>query len=296
MPSCAFLTIADTEGWFIDDDLVHEPLQKLGWKVENVPWDKSVDWDAFNLVVIRSPWDYQKHLHRFMEVLNTIEKSNAILLNSLELVQWNLNKNYLFELETKGVELVPTLKHASPKPSDIENAFNRFQTEALIVKPIIGANADDTFLLTREELTDSSVKGDLSEITTIFQERECLIQPFMQNIVDEGEFSLMYFQGELSHVVLKTAAAGDYRIQEEHGGGVTTIEKPEPALIDSANKVMSALSETPLYARVDLVRTRQNSFALMEFELIEPCLYFKFSKDAPRNFANCIDRYKPANS
>ena len=101
----------------------------------------------------------------------------------------------------------------------------------------------------------------------------------------------MYFQGELSHVVLKTAAAGDYRIQEEHGGGVTTIEKPEALLVAAASKAMHNLPEIPLYARVDLVRTPQNSFALMELELVEPCLYFRFDTESARNFAQCIDRY-----
>jgi glutathione synthase/RimK-type ligase-like ATP-grasp enzyme len=291
MPNCAFLTIADTEGWFIDDDLVHEPLRDLGWTIENVPWDAPATWDDFDLVVIRSPWDYQKHLDRFLKVLDNIEDSRAILLNSRKLVQWNLNKNYLFELERKGVEVVPTLKHASVKSSDIVNAFNRFQTEALIVKPIIGANADDTFRIHKKDVAGLSGVTAFTEVAALFHERECLIQPFMQNIVDEGEFSLMYFQGALSHVVLKTAATGDYRIQEEHGGGVTPVEKPEALLVASANRAMKTLSETPLYARVDLVRTPQNTFALMEFELIEPCLYFRFDARSARNFARCIDRY-----
>lgn len=291
MPNCAFLTIADTEGWFIDDDLVHEPLRDLGWNIENVPWDAATDWDVYDLVIIRSPWNYQQNLNRFLEVLDNIEASQATLLNSRELVQWNLNKNYLFELERKGVELVPTLKQTSLKTSDIENTFTRFQTEALIVKPIIGANADDTFRIQKKDVIGLTGITALKKIATIFHDRECLIQPFMQNIVDEGEFSLMYFQGDLSHVVLKTVAAGDYRIQEEHGGGVTPVEKPEAHLVASANRAMKTLPETPLYARVDLVRTQQNTFALMEFELIEPCLYFRFDDNSAVNFAHCIDRY-----
>lgn len=285
MPKCAFLSIANTEGWFIDDDLVHEPLIRLGWEVHNIPWNKAVDWNAYDVVVIRSPWDYQDHLSHFLQVLEEINQSNAILLNSLEMVKWNINKNYLFDLEEKGVELVPTIKTSFLNTSEIKSAFERFQTEELIVKPMIGANADDTFRIS----TNDSARHHSLE--SVFKNRECMLQPFMENIVNEGEFSLMYFSGKLSHTILKTVAAGDYRVQEEHGGGVIPIEHPESALVNSAEIAMASLRETPFYARVDLVRTPQNTFALMELELIEPCLYFRFGATAAGDFAEGLDEF-----
>jgi glutathione synthase/RimK-type ligase-like ATP-grasp enzyme len=285
MPKCAFLSILNTDGWFIDDDLVHEPLAHLGWEVVNIPWNQPANWDDYDMVVIRSPWDYQKHIAQFLSVLDDIEQSKATLLNSLDLVKWNINKNYLFELEKIGVELVPTLKHYSLKVQDIEQAFGHFDTEEVIVKPIIGANADDTYRIKK------SNTGTFSQFEAVFQGKECMVQPFIQTIVDEGEFSLMYFNGKLSHTILKTVAKGDFRIQEEHGGGVTPIASPEPKLVAAAEKAMSCLPEKPFYARVDLVRTAQSSFALMELELIEPCLYFRFDAQSPIVFAENIDRY-----
>ena len=285
MRNCAFLSISNSDGWLIDDDLVHEPLQKLSWKVQNVPWNKPTDWDSFDLVIIRSPWDYQNHLQQFTEVLKRIEMSKAILLNSFELVMWNINKNYLFDLERKGVKLVPTIKVFALKKIDIKNAFEKFKTNQMIIKPIIGASAVDTFRVDKNDISD------IKNIESVFHYRECMIQPFMNNIVDEGEYSLIYFQGKLSHTILKTVGLGDYRVQEEHGGGVTPIEEPETLLEVSGNKAMSALSETPLYARVDLVRNSQNSFALMEIELIEPGLYFRFNAESAQKFANCINDY-----
>lgn len=282
MPKCAFLSIANTEGWFIDDDLVHAPLQSLGWEVKNIPWNEPTDWNIYDLVLIRSTWDYQNHLNQFIEVLNQIQQSDAVLLNSIELVNWNIDKNYLFELTSMGVELVPTIKTSSLCKENIELAFKEMGTDDLIVKPMIGANADDTFHISKTADTD------FRKLESIFNNRECMIQPFMKNIVEEGEFSLMYFQGKLSHTILKTVAAGDYRVQEEHGGGVVPIKVPDVNLVSAGDKAMSALPETPFYARVDLVRTAQNSFALMELELIEPCLYFRFDDESPQNFANCI--------
>lgn len=285
MPACAFLSIANTEGWFIDDDLVHPYLEDLCWTVQNIPWNQETDWDNFDLVIIRSPWDYQNHLVDFLRVLDRINRSKAILLNPLDLVHWNINKSYLFELESKGAELVPTIKPSILQLSDIQEAFDQFQTEELVVKPLIGANADDTFRLIKSE------EKSWSKVLPSFKNKVGIIQPFIPSIVQEGEFSLIYFQGKLSHTILKTVGEGDFRVQEEHGGGVIPIEVPEPALLEAAEKAMRALPSQPFYARVDMARTPQNTFALMELELIEPCLYFRFDPESPKVFANLLDDY-----
>ncbi|MEJ2004182.1 MAG: hypothetical protein P8X57_04285 [Cyclobacteriaceae bacterium] len=286
MPSCAFLSIANTHGWFIDDDLVHAPLRELGWNVMNIPWDQDANWEKYDVVVIRSAWDYQDHLSDFIEVLQSIDRSGAILLNELDIVRWNINKNYLFDLENRGVEIIPSISFHSPGKQDILNAFDELNSEELIIKPIIGANADDTYRLYPDQAES------MDDILDCFNDRTCLIQPFIKNIIDEGEFSVMYFNGQVSHTVLKTARKGDYRIQEEHGGGVHTVQRPNRSLLKEADRAMSALEFTPLYARVDLIRTQQNGFALMELELIEPSLYFRFDKESVSRFARCIhDRY-----
>ncbi|NVJ85394.1 MAG: hypothetical protein HWE15_03765 [Algoriphagus sp.] len=285
MPSCAFLSIANTEGWFIDDDLVHPFLKSLGWEIKNIPWNQDTNWETFDLVVIRSPWDYQQHLEEFIKVLEKIEKSRAVLLNPFDIVKWNIHKNYLFELEEKGVELVPTIRFSTLSAAQLEEAFNQFESQEIIVKPLVGANADDTFRLQK------SVPTDWEKAIKVFQFKEGMIQPFMDAIVEEGEFSLMYFQGHLSHSILKTVGAGDFRVQEEHGGGVIAIESPESSILAAGEKAMAALPQKPFYARVDLVRTPKNTFALMELELIEPCLYFRFDRHSPERFANLLDEY-----
>lgn len=284
MKNCAFLTLTDPEGWFIDDDLVHEPLKKLGWEVQNIPWNKDIDWNQFDIVVVRSPWDYQKAPKEFFSVLEKINNSKAILQNPLELMRWNINKSYLFDLQDKGVELVPTIKKEKLTESDIEIYFKEFNTYEIIIKPIVGANADDTYRISHD--SSATVK---ESVCKIFENKAHFAQPFMNAIIDEGEFSLMFFKGKLSHTILKTVNKGDFRVQEEHGGGVVIIENPEEKLINAGINAMKALPEIPLYARVDLVRTPQNSFALMELELIEPALYFRFNEQSPEVFAKCID-------
>ena len=69
-------------------------------------------------------------------------------------------------------------------------------------------------------------------------------------------------------------AEGDYRIQEAYGGKSSTID-PSPADLRQASAVLEAIDETPLYARVDMVRGLDGSLMLMELEVIEPDLYVK---------------------
>lgn len=283
MPRCAFLTIENQDGWFIDDELVHEPLRELGWEIEDVAWKRDVDWNAFHVVVIRSPWDYQADLPRFLSVLRRIEASSAALFNPLDLVEWNVDKHYLFDLERRGIEIVPTLLLEDPGVEDLRAAMHRLGAEEIVVKPTIGANADDTFRISLQ-----TPDSEVGRICLALEGRPCLAQPFMPAIVREGEFSLMYFDGRLSHAILKTCAKGDFRVQEEHGGGVVPVANPATGLVSAADRVMTTIPEPPLYARVDLVRTPGGSFALMELELIEPALYFRFADSSARAFASAI--------
>ena len=108
----------------------------------------------------------------------------------------------------------------------------------------------------------------------------------MQTIVDEGEFSLFYFNNTYSHAILKTPSQGDFRVQEEHGGQLQKIE-PDAALTEQAEKTLSAIDKELLYARLDFVRT-SSGYALMEAELIEPSLYFNLDADSAERFARAI--------
>ena len=286
MPKCAFLTIENLDGWFVDDDIVHAPLNAIGWEVDDVVWNSDANWDQYDVVVIRSPWDYQSNLEQFRSVLQQIESSTAALTNCLKTVNWNIDKNYLFELQQNGVEIVPTKRFDTMTDGDMSSLFQAFGTDMVVVKPTIGANADDTFKIYLD-----TPKAEIETICESYSSKPCFAQPFVNSIVDEGEFSLIYFDGKFSHSIIKTTKPGDFRVQEEHGGGVLRLPSPEPTLVAAADKVMSALPvPPPLYARVDLVRTDHGSFALMEVELIEPCLYFRFSEQAASSFARTIDR------
>jgi len=283
MCRCAFLTMDDLTGYVSDDELTITHLQDMGWTVEMVSWRKDYNWSQFDVVVIRTTWDYQNDPDAFFAVLESIDRSNARLENSLELVRWNMQKTYLLDIASKGTAIVPTLwQDEAVDTKKIDSFFDRLDTEEIIIKPVIGASAGHAFRLPR-----SQSNAKIAVLEEIFGRRAYMVQPFMPKIIEEGEFSLIYFEGMHSHTILKTPKINDFRVQEEHGGNIRPVIA-EPELLHSGQHVIDSLPQRPLYARADFVRTEQSTFALMELELIEPALYFRMDAESPMRFARAL--------
>jgi glutathione synthase/RimK-type ligase-like ATP-grasp enzyme len=300
---CVFLTLEDAGKYAIDDDLAIGPLKDLGWQTESIPWTQSpVDWGEFDLVIIRSCWDYHKHPIEFITVLREIEASGTSLLNSASVVEWNMNKTYLRDLAGRGIPIVPTIWRDKLPDGAIVNLFDELKADIIVIKPLVGASAQGVIKLSRNESPER-----LDWLTREYRHRPCLIQVFVNSIVDTGEYSVVFMNGEYSHTILKTPASGDFRVQEELGGNVRLISRNN-TLVDaaavlaeaaiSAAAAIKAVDEEILYARVDLVEAPQydiaaNKFWLMELELIEPSFFMRLDPSAPERFARAIDsRYQ----
>jgi len=282
MKQCAILTMDCLDDFEAYDHLLDIPFANQGWQTQLVSWkDQDTNWHVYDAVIIRSPWDYQEDAPQFLNVLANIEASSAVLDNSLAIVEWNIDKIYLQSLADNGVTIVPTLWAKNFIATDFLKFFQHFQCEQLVIKPRISANADNTFWLKK-----NTAQKQLNQLQAIFGESEFIVQPFMASVIDEGEYSLFYFNGKYSHAILKTPKADDFRVQEEHGGRLKAIE-PEAKLLAQAQQSLvaidKAIQETPLYARVDFVRYG-NEFALMEAELIEPSLYFNMDDSSAERF------------
>lgn len=281
MKRCAYLTMDDLSAFVSDADLSIPPLEGLGWQVETVSWRRrNADWDAFDMVYIATPWDYQDDPRAFLDVLGRIDASRALLINPLALVRWNLDKRYLAELGERGVAIVPSLWFERWEDGLVERAFDEFGAARIVVKPQIGANADHTYVLERG--------APAAEVARCFADRRLFVQPFADSIRVEGEYSLFYFGGEYSHAILKRPKAGDFRSQEEHGAEHAAVE-PDAGLRRLAEAALAGLSPAPVYARADYVRGNEGRFWLMELELIEPSLYFRFDAGSASRFARAAD-------
>ena len=267
------------------DELLYEPLHRLGWNVEPISWHRTdIDWNHFNAVLIRSTWDYQSDPQKFINVLETIDHASARLENNINLVKWNISKTYLRDLEERGVNVVPTIWRQGLSAEKVDHFFDELDAAEIVIKPIVSANANDTFRLSRGE-----VNRFIPELETAFKEQDYMIQPFMRGIVEEGEFSLFFFGEDYSHTILKTPKPKDFRVQEEHGGRLHSAE-PDPSLVARARETLETVKPKPLYARADFVRV-SGSFALMELELIEPSLYFNMDSTSPGRFARAFDKW-----
>ena len=277
--------MADLAGFVTDDALVTDAFAARGWSIEYVPWrDRAVDWNRFDAVVVRSTWDYQNDPVTFASVLATIDASNARLANELVTMRWNLNKTYLREMDVRGVPIPRTLWRNGVAEDALDGLFAELDADEIVIKPVIGANADDAY-----RLTPAEARARAPEIARAFTYRDCIVQPFLPAVVDEGEYSLMYFNGRYSHAILKTPRTNDFRVQEEHGGLIRPVE-PEPGLVARADAAVRAVTPVPLYARADLVRNG-DGFLLMELELIEPALYFRMDAASPERFAQAFDEW-----
>ena len=280
---CAFITMDSMEGFVCDDDLAIPALKELGWEVEKVSWrTRGTDWGRFAIVVIRSPWDYPTDAPRFLALLEEIEESGTPLQNPLELVRWNLHKSYLARLAESGVSIVPTRWLDQPGQKDIHALFLEFATDALVIKPSIGANAEHAHVLKVDEMEQI-----WAGVQPIFEHRQAMIQPFRTAIQSEGEYSLMFIDGALSHTIRKKPREGDFRSQEEHGADISLVQ-PESLLVKRAAEAIAALSARPLYGRADMIRNPDGDFEVMELELVEPSLYLRMDPDAPGRIARAI--------
>ena len=281
---CAYLTMDDLSAFVSDAGDTLPAMAALGWDVDYVSWRREgVDWDGYAMVYVCTPWDYQDDPEAYLRTLQRIDASAALLVNPLETIRWNLDKRYLRELEEGGTAIVPSLWF-DRWPGDLPGAaLAAFAAERVVLKPQVGANADFTYVL-----DNGTSRATLDELARVFAERPFFVQPFVNAIQTEGEYSLFYFGGEYSHAILKTPQPGDFRSQEEHGAEIVRTE-PDLALKDLAVNVLSGLSPSPVYARADFVRGADGKFLLMELELNEPSLYFRVDAESPVRFAAALD-------
>jgi glutathione synthase/RimK-type ligase-like ATP-grasp enzyme len=240
-------------------DALRPAFKAQGMSVHDVDWaDEMVNWSDFDAALIGTTWDYWDHWDTFLETLSNIE-AKIPLFNGAKLVRWNSHKGYLRDLEAKGARLIPTLWIDQVTPQNAADAFDTLSSETLVFKRQVGAGADGQYRL--------RCGDDLPDMPN-----PMMVQPFLPKIVEEGEISFIFVDGEFSHALIKRAAKGDYRIQSTYGGTEEAIT-PSTEDLSDAKTILGALDVPPLYARVDMLRGEDGGLLLMEMELIEPYLY-----------------------
>ncbi|KEO72481.1 glutathione synthetase [Anditalea andensis] len=243
--------------------------------------DKSVNWLQYTHIIIKSPWDYFDRYKEFTTWCSDIILTGIPVYNDISTVIWNADKKYLFDIESKGHRVIPTQYLSKSQNVSLNDAFEKFDTDSLIFKPSVSGGAKNTL-----HIIKSNWERYEDQIKELVQEEDFLLQPFIKEVVEEGEYSFIFFGGKFSHAVLKQPRAGDFRVQHFFGGRITSI-KPEPGILADAQRIINDFAAGCLYARVDGVLI-EGVFYLMELELIEPYLFLFTHPKAKHNYMTAI--------
>ncbi|MDN5396490.1 MAG: hypothetical protein L0G39_19285 [Chryseobacterium sp.] len=262
-----------------DADLLHFLTEK-GLDVVPAIWnDEKVDWSRFHVAIIKSPWDYHNHLNEFLNWLYRLEKLNIKVLNPAEIIQWNSDKKYLRDIAKNGLPVIES-EYLDQGSSFDDRYFGMFDTDQLVVKPCVSAGAQNTLTVNKNNLKERT-----EEIDQLLKSEDYIIQPFVEEIKN-GEWSFLFFNGQYSHCSLKKPKKDDFRVQHYHGGTIS-YPTPDPLHIEQARSYLKSLPQPTLYARVDGVLVN-NSFKLMELELIEPYLFLNGDENLLENYYQAL--------
>jgi glutathione synthase/RimK-type ligase-like ATP-grasp enzyme len=284
----AVATSAESPGINPDDELLVRYLAEAGVEAQPVLWnDGAADWSAFDAVLIRTTWDYHEQYARFLGWLTHLDQLGVPTINPNPMLRWNSDKRYLLELPPLGISIIPT--QIAPA-GELRAVLAPMRGRAVVVKPTVSGSAWNTVrgLAGADELERA--------VARLPQHLEYLVQPFVPEVAQEGEWSLLFFGGAYSHAVCKRPKDDDYRVQREFGGSVDLIAPPPEALAAASHALaaVAAMSERRdfgriSYARIDGVRSG-GKFLIMEIELIEPFLFLGDVPEASRSFAAVIAR------
>lgn len=257
-------------------DIEADALSAAGAEVMPVRWDDPFDAREFDLVLPLVAWGYHQHFDRWLGLLDRLEADGAAVQNPVPLLRWNSDKAYLAELCETRVPTVPTEVAERLDEAALDRAREHFQCADLVVKPPVSASAYQTFRLGPDDPVPNPVRG-----------HKMMVQPWLPAILDQGEWSLIFFDGRLSHAVSKLPAAGDYRVQPEYGG-IIALRDPPAGAEQVALAALAAAPAPALYARVDLVVGNCGSLQVMELELIEPAFFMAQAPESAALFAEAV--------
>ena len=265
-------------------DRLRTTLAAVGVTATPVPWTTQVEnctaLRQFPLVLPLLVWGYHHDHGRWLQACRTWQEAGLPLANPASVLAWNSDKRYLQQLERQGVAIPPTTWTDHVTRSQLDEAFAATGATQLIVKPTVSGGAWQTHRLGR---------GDAFESTPdAVPMAAAMIQPYLPTIESEGETSMLFFGGRLSHVVNKRPVPGDFRIQVQYGGVYTALASAPAGALALAEQTLAAIDAPLLYARIDAVPDADGRWLLMEAELIEPDFYLGVDPHAGAGFADAV--------
>jgi glutathione synthase/RimK-type ligase-like ATP-grasp enzyme len=262
-----------------DNPRLFAALENAQISADLVVWDDhAVRWDDYDLVVLRSTWDYPPRRSEFLEWARTIPR----LENPLSIVEFSSDKHYLADLEGHGLNVIPSRFYAVGEGPN----FDFGELVDFVVKPCVGAGS-----LNVARYGGDDVEAATRHVEALHAEgRDVLIQPYIHSVDTIGERGLIFVDGAFSHAMTKGAMLNvaqsdrDFLYRREQMSSALA----EADAIEYATEVLETMGLLNLlYARVDLVATIRG-WLVMELELVEPSLYLTYDDSAALKLASAI--------
>lgn len=274
--------------------MINEALNRSGIDSSPVVWHEEHHWPSYDALIFRSPWDYPEKKQEFMAWLDRTQTLTRII-NPPPLILWNLDKRYLSELSTHGVNTTPTV-FCNTYDECLE-AISEISGGDYVIKPNVSVGSRDTGLF-----TGADPRGHELCQQILRSGRVVLVQPAIQAIQQDAERGLLFFNGQFSHAIKKGAIlelgggyiGGKYTENislaessyEEVSLGQTTLEAIRSI---SAKNHWGADAETPLYARIDVITPSPGEPPmLLEAELFEPSIFIRYSSESLDRFVKAV--------
>lgn len=261
----------------VDSPLLITELARLGVEATLEVWDDDqVDWESYDLVVVRSTWGYAGAYPEFLAWAH----ARSRLINPYDVIEYSSDKHYLGDLADQGFAVIATAYcEVGEQPV--------FPTGDFVVKPAIGAGSIDA-----ERFATADATAAREHVTRLHESGRCaVIQPYVSSIDEYGERALIFLDGEFSHAMTKRAHLNV--VPEERDGNFRTRQmsraEAEPEALALASELLTGRFADLTYGRVDLVNT-PDGWQLMELELVEPALYLTFDDDAAARAARGVLR------
>jgi len=283
MSDVAIITSSSVEPPPIDDAMLADELASRGIITTMLAWDTgSVATTNATIGVVRSTWNYHLQLREFLEWTAHFAETN-LLFNSLAAISWNCHKKYLSYLSRQGVSCVPTLYLDCLSTDKLQCVFDTTSWTTIVVKPVVALGADGLHRVEvgKQEQWHRAIAG-----TTGYS--GLLIQPYLASVESDGEVSICFVDGKVSHAVRKIPASGEFRVHEKYGGRLERIT-PTPAVETFARYCLESSGFRTLYARADILFDSNGDPLLNELELIEPDLYLREAPDVVVRLASAIE-------
>jgi glutathione synthase/RimK-type ligase-like ATP-grasp enzyme len=266
------------------DRIFLDELRRRGIRSEPLVWDDdTVDWRTWDVVVIRSCWDYHLKIDDFRAWLDRLVGSGVIVINRPDVIRWNFHKGYLLDVVRAGGRIPPTQLISRGARHSLREAIQPTGWTSTVIKPAISASGQGTRLIAA-----TPTREDEDAYATMIAAGDVLLQADVPEVRRHGEWSLVFFDGRYSHAALKRAAPGEFRVHIEWGGSVESGEPPA-ALVSQGQAVIDALDLGATYARVDGTDVA-GDLTIMELELIEPELFFDCDPKAAPRLADAVTR------